>query len=385
MTCRMSLATGKVCVLWVLEKQTSLLLRDTRLWHVSMKGWFLLPFLLCCHSDDTCLHTTFVYILIIQMGFYVSSPISLLYYLNLAVILRNNFPQAGIFLQSSSNFRFQNVLFAVTIYIVYLNGSRYLNTLDREILLCKENNCLKELEINTKSKLLWPESYHFKLSESRQSKVAWISFDSLEFIQVLCWGPVRSGCLCHTPTRGVVMDQADAKGLAAPCFAPKGAKGMCLCHRHSGFLPNKTGILRWCLRKQIPPWSAIWDSNRNSSSKERGWVVLKPQHCFLVNSSHIIIFILSRVPWAAPMGHVVGACKLEHMHCPGSKAVSGLGWGNHSGCPWGLRFFQWPVKVSVHFISHIHQLLRFPTHYMAFVLAWFFWLSVFHLGNILSH
>jgi len=88
------------------------------------------------------------------MGFYVSSPISLLYYLNLAVILRNNFPQAGIFLQSSSNFRFQNVLFAVTIYIVYLNGSRYLNTLDREILLCKENNCLKELEINTKSKLL---------------------------------------------------------------------------------------------------------------------------------------------------------------------------------------------------------------------------------------
>lgn len=74
-----------------------------------------------------------MYILIIQMMFYVSSPMSLLYYLNLAVMHRNNFPQADFFLKSSSNFSFQNVRCVVLVYIVYLNDLHIiLYSLDRE-------------------------------------------------------------------------------------------------------------------------------------------------------------------------------------------------------------------------------------------------------------
>lgn len=81
-----------------------------------------------------------MYILIIQMVFYVASPMSLLYYLNLAVIPRNNFPQAGFFLQSSSNFSFPNVLCSVVMYIVYLTGLHViLNSPDRESQFDKEN------------------------------------------------------------------------------------------------------------------------------------------------------------------------------------------------------------------------------------------------------
>lgn len=81
---------------------------------------------------------------------------SLLYYLNLAVMHRNNFPQAGFFLQSSSNFSFPNVLCAVVIYIAYLNDLHIiLYSLDRESQFDKEN-VLKEAKIDTKPKLMCP-------------------------------------------------------------------------------------------------------------------------------------------------------------------------------------------------------------------------------------
>lgn len=42
-----------------------------------------------------------------------------------------------------------------------------------------------------------------------------ISFNSLEFIQVFCWGQVGWECLCHIPTCEIAVDQDDAKVLTA--------------------------------------------------------------------------------------------------------------------------------------------------------------------------
>ena len=167
---------------------------------------------------------------------------------------------------------------------------------------------------------------------------------------------------------------------------PKGCKWGVLVLQAQCFFPSKMGILRWWLRERIPPWSVIWDSNRTPSSKGREWLILKPQHCFLVNSSHII----THPSWStmsSTYGTHSGSMQTWTCALPGQWGSIRAWAGKAHWLPVGIEALPM-VSVSVCtfcLLSHINQLLRFPTHCMAFVLAWFFWLLVLHLGNILTH